>query len=41
MQELTRMAVSGLVSALVFFTFNAASAQSAAELVASAPNHPD
>jgi len=41
MQELTRMAVSGLASALVLFTFNAASAQSSADLVASALNHPD
>lgn len=41
MQELTKMAMSGLASALVLFTFNAASAQSSADLVASALAHPD
>lgn len=41
MQELTKMAMSGLASALVLFTFNAASAQSSADLVASALSHPD
>lgn len=41
MKELTKIAMSGLASVLVLFSFHSAQAQSSADLVAAALSHPD